>query len=124
MRDKWLHVKLSESERTAWQAAAADAGVTLADLIRQRMGEAAEAKRKPTTRRRRMAAPAADPALLAGIARAGNNLNQLARWANTYRGAADQVQLLAALAAVERQLSSFLPPGGVGGSAPDQVSEG
>ena len=110
MRDKWLHLRLSESERASWQAAAAEAGVTLADLIRQRMGDAATTKRKPTTRQRRMAAPAADPALLAGIAKAGNNLNQLARWANTYRGTADQVQVLAALAAIERQLSSFLPP--------------
>lgn len=114
MRDKWLHLKVSDGERADLQAQAAAACVTLADLMRQRIGGAAEAKRKPATRRRRMKAPDADPALLAGIARAGNNLNQLARWANTYKGAADQVQLLASLAAIERQLSSFLPPNAEG----------
>ncbi len=110
MRDKWLHLKVSDGERADLQAQAEWAGVTLADLMRERIG-AARTHRKPTTRRRRMKAPAADPALLAGIARAGNNLNQLARWANTHKQAADVIQVLAALAAIERQLSSFLPPG-------------
>lgn len=84
MRDKWLHLKVSDGERADLQAQAEWAGVTLADLMRERIG-AARTHRKPTTRRRRMKAPAADPALLAGIARAGNNLNQLARWANTHK---------------------------------------
>jgi hypothetical protein len=124
VRDKWLHLKVTNAERADWQAQAQAAGVTLADLMRQRMGGAAESKRKPATRQRRMKAPDADPALLAGIAKVGNNLNQLGRWANTHKGAADAVQVLAALSAIERHLSSFLLPGGVGGSAPDHGEAG
>lgn len=106
-RTAWVHVKATPAERDAWQALASADGLTLADFIRGRLA-ADQVGHAP--RRRRMPAPAADPALLAGIARAGNNLNQLARWANTYLASAGQVQLLAALAAIERQLSSFLPP--------------
>jgi hypothetical protein len=106
----WVHVKATPAERDAWQSLAAAAGVTLADLMRQRMGGAAETKRKPVIRQRRMKAPDADPALLAAIAKAGNNLNQLGRWVNTHKSAADAAQVLIALAAIERQISSFLPP--------------
>ncbi len=111
MRDKWLHVKLTEEERLNWQAQAAFGGVTLADLIRRRMGKAAESKRDPIQpRRRRMPAPSADPALIFAFAKIGNNLNQLARWANTHKSAADAVQVLTALATIETLISSFLPP--------------
>lgn len=115
-REKWVHVKLSLAERSAWQSAAAAAGVTLADLIRQRMGDAAQAHRQPTTRKRRMKAPAADPALLAAIARAGNNLNQIARWANSHKSAAEAVQVIAALVSIDQYLSSYRP--GVSGAEP------
>lgn len=111
-RGVFVHVKASLDERSAWQALAAAEGLTLADLIRARLA-ANQVGRSP---RRQARAKAADPALLAGIAKAGNNLNQLARWANTHKGAADAVQVLAALAAIERQISSFLPPRG---TAPD-----
>lgn len=113
-RSAWVHIKATPAERAAWQALAAGEGVTVADLVRSRLA-ASQVGRPP--RRGRMAAPPTDPALLAGLARIGNNLNQLARWANTYRGAADRVQILAALAAIERQLSFFLLPG-VRGVAP------
>ena len=105
-RTAWVHLKATPEERAQWQAAAADEDVTLADLIRARL-TAKEVGRRP---RRRIAAKTTDPALLAGIARAGNNLNQLARWANSYKGTADAFQVLTALAAIERQLSSFLLP--------------
>ncbi|HAN93587.1 MAG TPA: plasmid mobilization relaxosome protein MobC, partial [Nitrospira sp.] len=36
-RDKLLTIKTTEAERSAWQAEATAAGLTLADLIRERM---------------------------------------------------------------------------------------
>ncbi|MBC7201820.1 MAG: plasmid mobilization relaxosome protein MobC [Pseudomonas balearica] len=63
-----------------------------------------------------MKAPEADPALLAALARAGNNLNQIGRWANTYKSNADAVQVLAALVGIEQILSSYRP--GVSGAEP------
>ena len=38
------------------------------------------------------------------IARIGNNLNQIARWANTYKGAAEVTQVIASLAKIETSL--------------------
>lgn len=106
-RTVFVHVKASPDERAAWHAAAACAGVTLSDLLRSHP----LLSTKPFGRARRGAAHAdADPALQAGIARIGNNVNQLARWANAYKSAGDAVLVLAALAAIERQLSSLLPP--------------
>ena len=41
------------------------------------------------------------------IARIGSNLNQIARWANTYKDAAEAVEVVAHLAAIERTLDEF-----------------
>ena len=38
------------------------------------------------------------------LARIGSNLNQIARWANTYRENAEAVEVIAHLAAIERAL--------------------
>ena len=36
--------------------------------------------------------------------RRGSNLNQIARWANTYKDAAEAVEVIAHLAAIKREL--------------------
>lgn len=107
-RTVFSHVKSTPDERAEWHAVAAAAGMTLSDLFRSHPLLAT----KPVGRapRRRAAHAATDPALLAGIAKVGNNLNQLARWCNSYKSASDCVQVLSALTAIQRQLSSFLPP--------------
>ncbi|HEJ6181741.1 MobC family plasmid mobilization relaxosome protein [Pseudomonas aeruginosa] len=54
----------------------------------------------------RGSAPAADPELLRQLASIGNNLNQIARRVNTAEwGPAERVQVLAALAGIERELA-------------------
>lgn len=120
MRAKWVHVKVTDDERAGWQAQAEAAGLTLADLIRQRLGEARPVGRDPVRRR---AARRADPELLAALGRIGSNLNQIARWANTYKGKAEAVQVLAALVSIEQILSSYRP--GVSGAKPltDETEE-
>ena len=105
--------KATPDEHKRWQALAAAQGLTLADLIRQSLAASTVGR---TPRRRRMKAPEADPALLAALARAGNNLNQIGRWANTYKSNADAVQVLAALVGIEQILSSYRP--GVSGAEP------
>lgn len=97
---KWVHVKATPDEHTTWTRLAAEAGLSLADLIRTRLSPGADPI-KPKKR----AARRADPALVAEIGRIGSNLNQLARWANSYKSAADSVEMLAALTAIERQVS-------------------
>jgi len=52
--------------------------------------------------------PAVAPALLRQLVGLGNNLNQIARAANANRaGPFDQVRILAALAAIERELADI-----------------
>lgn len=104
MRDKWVHIKVAQEERDAWQAAAEAEGVTLADLIRSRMSTAT-VDREP---RRRRAARRADPVLLAALARIGSNLNQIARWANTYKRVASVIPVMTTLVAVERAVRDVL----------------
>lgn len=104
-RDLWQHVKVTPSERAAWKAAAAAEGVTVADLIRKRMGTAPEGRAPKRAR----AARRADPRLLQAAGRIGSNLNQIARWCNTYADGADAVQVLAALVAIDLSLTSFSP---------------
>ena len=53
-------------------------------------------------------APPVDPELIRGLASIGNNLNQVARRVNTSEwGPSDRVAILAALAAIERELSGI-----------------
>ena len=42
--------------------------------------------------------------LVRQVARIGNNLNQIARWANTYKSAAEATQVIASLARIESAL--------------------
>ena len=42
------------------------------------------------------------------LARIGVNLNQIARWANTYKRAVEAVEVLTALASLEREIGAFM----------------
>jgi hypothetical protein len=123
-RDKWVHIKVSVEERQAWQAQAEAEGITLADLIRSRLATTTVG-REP---RRKRPARRADPALVAALGRIGNNLNQISRWANTYKKTADTVAVLGALVALERAVEDVA--GGLGrerhspgGAAPEPGHE-
>ncbi len=93
---------MSEQEREAWQKKADAANMTLADYIRERVNEPTVGKAP----RRRTQIIKSDPLLVAAVARCGNNLNQIARWCNTYKNATETVQILTALCALERELAA------------------
>ena len=91
-------VRLTPDESADWRAKAAAAGVPLSALIRRAMARtrtwtarAAEVERERTRQ----------------VSRIGNNLNQIARWANTHKGAAEAVEVVARLVAVERALAAL-----------------
>ena len=48
-----------------------------------------------------------DPMMLRQLAGLGNNLNQLARWANRDLGAVDSAQLLERLIEIDRELAAL-----------------
>ena len=72
----WVKIRASEGERAEWHAKARSAGLTLSDLLRRSGGRVrtwivahAEVERERTRQ----------------VARIGNNLYQIALWANTPR---------------------------------------
>ena len=91
-------VRLTPEESADWRAKAKAAGVPLSALIRRAMARtrtwtvpAAEVERERTRQ----------------VSRIGNNLNQIARWANTHKGAAEAVEIVARLVAIERALRAL-----------------
>ena len=82
----WVKIRASEVERAEWHAKARSAGLTLSDLVRRSVGRVrtwtvahAEVERERTRQ----------------VARIGTNLNQIARWANTYASEAEVGEVVA-----------------------------
>ena len=98
-----LHLRVSPAEIAAWRAKAEAAGVPLSDLLRQAMARtrtwtaaAAEVERERTRQ----------------VARIGNNLNQVARWANTNASAFEAVEVIVHLVDIARTLAVVAHVGG------------
>ena len=99
-RTVWVKVRATEAERAEWHAKAHSAGLTLSDLVRRSIGRVrtwtvahAEVERERTRE----------------LARLGNNLNQIARWANAHKEAIEAVEVIAYLVALDRALSALDP---------------
>ena len=95
-------VRVSPAEFAGWRAKAAAAGVPLSALLRRAMA-----------RTRTWTAPAAEVERerTRQVARVGNNLNQIARWANTHKKAAEAVEVITHLVTTERALAALKPAG-------------
>ena len=93
-RSVWVKIRAGEAERAEWHAKARSAGLTLSDPVRRSVGRVrtwtvahAEVERKRPRE----------------LARLGNILNQIARWANSYKAAAEAVEVVPAhLVAIRR----------------------
>ena len=96
-RKLWIKLRVSETEKAEFEAKAQDAGMTLADLIRHRL---LQYRLRKTSEEREA---------IRLIARAGANLNQIARWANTYTREIGSVQVIMRLDAVLRELKERGP---------------
>ena len=97
-RAVWVKVRASDAVRAEWHAKARSAGLTLSDLVRRSIGRARTWTVPHTEVERERTREAA---------RIGNNLNQIARWANTYKGAAEAVEVIARLVSIERALTAL-----------------
>ncbi len=96
-----LHVKCSQSERERWLAKARSHGLSLSAYLRDLLEASKPSHRRP--------APAVNPQLITQIARAGSNLNQIARAVNGSLRHGDEIDTLAVLAqlvVIERALKS------------------
>ena len=98
-----LHLRVSPAEVADWRAKSAAVGVPLSDLLRQAMARtrtwtaaAAEVERERTRQ----------------VARIGNNLNQVARWANTNASGFEAVEVIVHLVDIARTLAAVARVGG------------
>lgn len=97
-RDRVLRVRATQEEMDRWKALAAEAELPLSRLVRQSLGRVrAWSPGKAALHRQRSVQ----------IARIGSNLNQIARWANTYKGRADTIQVIARLVALDREIAAL-----------------
>ena len=103
-----VHLRVSPAERAAWKAKAAAAGLSLSALLRQAMAR---------TQTWTAPAMAVERERSRQIARIGNNLNQLARWANTHASPIEAVRVTDRLRAVERALRALARPDAEDGNA-------
>ena len=93
--ERSVRVRVSEEDRQLWRLLAEESGRPLSALVREAMGRvrpwtpAMRAARRERTRQ------------IAGI---GNNLNQIARWANAYKPGADAYEVVRHLIAVRDAL--------------------
>ena len=97
-RDVWVKIRATSAERDEWHAKAGAAGLTLSDLVRRAIERVhawtvahAEVERERTRE----------------VARIGANLNQIARWANTFKANAEAVEVIVHLVAIERALDTL-----------------
>ena len=88
-RTKWLKVRLTPTENTNLVRISEAAGVSRSALVRDHIGKVVIVNREDERARVRE------------IARIGSNLNQLARWANTYKRAAEALPILRALRTIQ-----------------------
>lgn len=97
-KDKWVKVRIDDAEREYWHEKARASGRTLSDLIR----EALERVRRwsPVDKE-------SERARLRELARIGSNLNQIAKWANTHKSAADAAAVIAHLVAIEAAIANL-----------------
>ena len=101
-RTVMVAARVTPEEHAAWRAKAAAAGVSPSRLLRRAMARtrtwtaaAAEVERERTRQ----------------IARIGNNLNQIARWANATAEPIDAVEIIAHLVSVSQTLDKLAQVG-------------
>ena len=101
-RAVWVKIRASDAERAAWHAKARAVGLSLSDLVRRSLGR---------VRTWTVAHTELERERTRALARIGSNLNQIARWANIHKEAADALEVVAHLAAIERALETLTVDG-------------
>ena len=99
-----IGIRATDAEKLDWELIAHAEGLKVSQLARDLLNNysnscgsksrSASLMRKARSRRE----------LIRQVARIGNNLNQIARWANTYKGAAEATQVITSLARIESSL--------------------
>jgi len=93
-----IKIRLSKQEKLSWQEKAVRAGIPLSTLIREAMSR---------TRTWTASDRSSIQEQTRQISRIGNNLNQIAKWANTYKSTASAIEVIEALRTIEQSLNQL-----------------
>jgi hypothetical protein len=93
-RDRIIRFRVSAEEKSLIEEKASADSQTVTDFLRQRALHY-RLRTSPNEKER-----------IRQVARIGNNLNQIARWANTYKEKAETMTILAALVSLERAVKN------------------
>jgi hypothetical protein len=94
-RDRLLKLRVTAEEKAAFELAAAEAGLSLSDFVRQRLLGA------------RLRRTAEERETIRHLARIGSNLNQLARWVNTHKGHAEAIEVILCLDQLQAEVRNI-----------------
>lgn len=94
-REHVIKIRVSDAERNRLLAIAESSDYTLAALLRDHFGKIKLRNRADEKRRNEL------------LKRINTNLNQIAKWVNTFKGEADAVRVMTHLAAVEREVAQL-----------------
>lgn len=98
-----VQARVSAGELKAWRSKAAAAGVSSSVLLRQAMARTG-AWTPSSADVERERSREVERGRTRELARIGNNLNQLAKWANTHTSSVDAGEVLVRLVAIEQAL--------------------
>ena len=90
-----LRVRFLDAEWEALQELSESAGMTMSEVVRDHLGKVRVRNRKDEKERTAM------------LNRINSNLNMIARWVNTHRGAAESVEVVSHLLAIERSIKEL-----------------
>ena len=94
-KNHMLRVRFSDSEWEALQTLSESAGMSMSELVRDHLSKVRVRNRKDEKDRVVM------------LNRINANLNMIARWVNTHRGAADAVEVISHLMAIEQSIKDL-----------------
>ncbi|EFV4056388.1 plasmid mobilization relaxosome protein MobC [Paenalcaligenes hominis] len=94
-RNNMLRVRFSDAEWQALQDLSESASMTMSEVVRDHLGKVKIRNRKDERDRVVM------------LNRINANLNMIARWVNTHKGAADAVQVVTHLMVIEREIKEL-----------------
>lgn len=93
-----LQIRIDDDIKENWLLKAKEQGTTLTELIITAVDGTKVKRRKRVN---------VDPALIRQLARLGNNLNQIAKWANRYKADANALAIIAELINIDREIAGI-----------------
>ena len=91
-RSAWIKMRVTPDEKRLIESKASAQGQTVTDFLRQRALDY-RLRQSPLEKEH-----------IRQLARIGSNMNQIARWANTYKKRAEAVEVITRLILLEREL--------------------